>query len=408
MASKLPVMGHLEPGADNRGDAMSAATPRTDRIDCSVVWTPSVHALEVVEGPDQGRVLRFEGNTAVIGAGEDVQFRLHDPTVSRRHAHLTVMGSELEVRDLGALNGCFVNEQRVVHGYVPATGRLRLGNTILRPMVLNPGASAQEVALAELVAQSPAMRQMVAIIRMLGDRDEPVLVTGEPGVGRTRVARVLHAVGKRRSRRLEVRHARDLATAPELPSQDSLLILQLDDLSTRAAEALLDALSGRPQARLLVTAGPSPLPHVQEVLSRLEAIGAVEVAVPPLRARREDMPGLVAELLSDLGVPDVPLGPTELGKIQARAWPGNVRELKDYLRTQVRDLFAVATPRRETERIVGAERPYKEARGEMLEAFEKEYVQAILDKHDGNVSQAARHAGIDRVYLHRLMKKHGL
>ena len=57
---------------------------------------------------------------------------------------------------------------------------------------------------------------------------------------------------------------------------------------------------------------------------------------------------------------------------------------------------------------MGAERPYKEARGEMLEAFEREYIQAVLQKHEGNVSQAARHAEIDRVYLHRLMKKHGL
>jgi two-component system response regulator GlrR len=387
----------------------STVAPRTDRIDCSVVWTPSVHALEVVEGPERGRVLRLEGaSVAVIGAGEEADFQLHDPTVSRRHVHVAVMGAELEVRDLGALNGVFINDQRVVHGYLPAAGRLRLGRSVLRPVLLNPNAAPGEAALADLVAHSPAMRQTVAVLRMLGGRDEAVVVTGEPGAGKARVARVLHALGRRRARRLEIREASQLVNPPPLDTQDSLLILGLDDLTPRVAEALLVALCTPPTTRLLATAGPSPLPHVQAVLSRLEALGAVEVPVPPLRARREDIPALVSDLLPDVGAPGLPLGPTELGRIQARSWPGNVRELKDYLRVQLRDGWAVATPRRETERIVGAERPYKEARGEMLEAFEREYIQAVLQKHEGNVSQAARHAEIDRVYLHRLMKKHGL
>ena len=57
---------------------------------------------------------------------------------------------------------------------------------------------------------------------------------------------------------------------------------------------------------------------------------------------------------------------------------------------------------------VGADLPYKEARAHMIAAFERRYVQGILERCDGNVSMAARNAGIDRVYLHRLIKKYHL
>ena len=57
---------------------------------------------------------------------------------------------------------------------------------------------------------------------------------------------------------------------------------------------------------------------------------------------------------------------------------------------------------------IAVELPYKQARAEVLAEFEKHYVAGILTKCQGNVSKAARTAGIDRVYLHRLIKKYGL
>lgn len=52
--------------------------------------------------------------------------------------------------------------------------------------------------------------------------------------------------------------------------------------------------------------------------------------------------------------------------------------------------------------------PYKEARARIIAAFEREYVRGILGRHNHNVSRAARAAGIDRVYLHRLIKKYDM
>ena len=58
--------------------------------------------------------------------------------------------------------------------------------------------------------------------------------------------------------------------------------------------------------------------------------------------------------------------------------------------------------------VVGTDLPYKQARSQMIEAFEREYVKGLLDRYENNVSKAARVAGIDRVYLHRLIRKYEL
>jgi transcriptional regulator of acetoin/glycerol metabolism len=54
------------------------------------------------------------------------------------------------------------------------------------------------------------------------------------------------------------------------------------------------------------------------------------------------------------------------------------------------------------------EMPFKEAKGRLVEAFEREYLSQLLDRHRGNISRAAVEAGIDRNYIHRLVKKYGI
>ncbi len=100
------------------------------------------------------------------------------------------------------------------------------------------------------------------------------------------------------------------------------------------------------------------------------------------------------------------------------AWPDNVRELRAVIERAVLldrpSLSPGAAPGAPAalppgaDAVVGADLPYKQARSQMIEAFEREYVRSLLAKHDGNVSRAARAAGIDRVYLHRLIKKYEL
>jgi transcriptional regulator of acetoin/glycerol metabolism len=73
-----------------------------------------------------------------------------------------------------------------------------------------------------------------------------------------------------------------------------------------------------------------------------------------------------------------------------------------------RPLAPNQSQKRVTVSATEARKPYAEARRTALERFEEGYVLGVLRLHGGNVSEAARHAGIDRAYLHRLIKRHGI
>jgi len=140
-------------------------------------------------------------------------------------------------------------------------------------------------------------------------------------------------------------------------------------------------------------------------------LGATRIELPPLRDRLEDLPRLVEALSEELGYPGVRLSTTDLAALRAQAMPGNVRELR---RTLEQTLMHAYAPR-VSDAIVPAvddsalgRMPFKDAKEKIVDAFERHYVEQLLDRADGNVSRAADMAGLDRSYLTRLAKKHGL
>ena len=98
-------------------------------------------------------------------------------------------------------------------------------------------------------------------------------------------------------------------------------------------------------------------------------------------------------------------------------WPGNVRELRNVVERGLSLATAEIAPDTDPdtlEELRGEggispemmELPFKEAKGQLVEAFEREYLTQLLDRHRGNISRAASEAGIDRNYIHRLVKKY--
>jgi DNA-binding NtrC family response regulator len=150
-------------------------------------------------------------------------------------------------------------------------------------------------------------------------------------------------------------------------------------------------------------------------------LAVVKIALPSLRSRPDDLPLLVSALLTRLGAdPQTALTLRTndfLESLKRAAWPGNVRELRNYLERCLvfqeplplgesaapSTATATTTPARIDSRI-----SYAEARRMALVDFEKQYLTDLLARHQGKVSQAARDAGIDRVYLHRLLRRHGV
>ncbi|HEX5746669.1 MAG TPA: sigma 54-interacting transcriptional regulator [Archangium sp.] len=163
-------------------------------------------------------------------------------------------------------------------------------------------------------------------------------------------------------------------------------------------------------------------------------LAVLRVALPPLREQSEDVPLLIDTVLARMGHPPSALSDQTRALLGQYPWPGNVRELRNMVEQVVslgedalRQLDASPergsgrphTPPREVAREVAGPRPprseppgpalpFKEAKEQLIEGFERDYLKSLLARCEGNQSRAAREAGIDRVYLRRLLLKHGL
>jgi DNA-binding NtrC family response regulator len=158
-------------------------------------------------------------------------------------------------------------------------------------------------------------------------------------------------------------------------------------------------------------------------------VAVVQIDLPPLRQRPDDIPLLVEHFLSRAAQslhrrpPEVPAA--TLAALQAYDWPGNIRELKNVLERAcalaqgpVIDPRVLGLPEGDLptphsvlpppEGRVNLGVPFREAKQRLIDTWEREYVAQLLQKHSGNVSEAARSGGIDRVHLYRLLRKHGL
>ncbi|HEY5959221.1 MAG TPA: sigma 54-interacting transcriptional regulator, partial [Polyangiaceae bacterium] len=154
-------------------------------------------------------------------------------------------------------------------------------------------------------------------------------------------------------------------------------------------------------------------------------LAVVTLQLPPLRQRLDDIPLLVQALLESMGATDQsPLfTPHVLQDMSGYEWPGNVRELRNYVERTV--IMGVASSIRcgsqspqLTEPIDTSldaawddsqlAEPFKIAKERLVARFEHAYLSRLLDSCEGNVSRAARQAKLDRMYLSRLLQRHGL
>jgi len=151
-------------------------------------------------------------------------------------------------------------------------------------------------------------------------------------------------------------------------------------------------------------------------------LNVLTVATPPLRDRADDIPLLAATFLeqccAEMRLPAKVLGPEVVACLAARRWPGNVRELQNFLRR-----LAVFCPTSQVDmnHLRQAEggnahcppsaldqlAPYKQAKAKVLDDFTRRYLEQVLEKTGGNVSEAARVSGIERVSLQKIIRRMG-
>lgn len=423
-----------------------------------VVSTPPIRALRVVvtAGPALGASFAGEADRISIGQAEGNDLVLADPTVSRFHAEIRRAGNRIELADLGSTNGTRVGSVVVRSAAVEidAGAAVALGDTQLR---VENGEWIFEDDLPEtlqgLVGRAPAMRRLAAMLVKIAPSAVPVCIGGESGTGKEVVARALHELGPRATGPFVTvdcaaispglfaselfGHERGAFTgadrkhsgAFERAHGGTIFLDEVGELPAELQAALLGALERR---RIRRVGGREDVPVDVRVLCathrdlraevnagrfRLDLyyrLAAVHVVVPPLRDRAGDIPVLVSHFLAEAGDErgiDQVFSRAELDAMGSHAWPGNVRELRNVVQGALALGHSplVSDPAGSASEAPEAflAWPYKQARREVIDGFERRYLRALIDR-TGSVRAAAREAQIDRMYLTELLRKHGI
>ena len=442
-----------DPGADQATHDIGAATAPALAL-----------KLVVVAGPDEGLERPLSGEL-VVGSGPSSDLALSDPAVSRKHARFRARAGRVSVEDLGSRNGTVLSGVRIDRADVPVGSVLTLGQT---QVALWPRWHVREVRpsrrdrFGELLGESRAMREVFAILERVAPTDLSVLIEGESGTGKELAARSLHRASARRDGPFV---AFDCAAVPgELAESElfghvrgaftgatsdragafaradggTIFLDEIGELRLDLQPKLLRVLEAsevhavgsdgdkRVDVRVVAATNRSLAAEVsrgrfrEDLRYRLEV---VHVRMPPLRDRPEDVGPLVSHLLGDV-TRDEEADAENLARLMAYGWPGNVRELRNVLLRAralagapgetpafadlVFNLGPAAAPRPGGDAAlpgVDEPLPYKEARAQLLERFERAYVEALMERHDHNVTRAAEAAGLSRKHLYDLLRK---
>jgi transcriptional regulator with GAF, ATPase, and Fis domain len=416
--------------------------------------------LVVVDGPSRGARVKVEGGAAKIGSAENSTLRLQDRAVSRIHLELQVNASTIALRDLGSTNGTFIGDVRVRDVDVTPGTIVRCGSSAFRiessnePMFV---AISSHTQYGELVGASLPMRQVYTVLERVAASDTTLLIQGETGTGKDVVARSVHSTSARAKGPFvpvdcgaipenlfeselfgHVRGAftgavANRAGAFEEASGGTLFLDEIGEMPLAMQAKLLRAIETRRvrrvgssketdvDVRIVCATNRRLATMVNEGTFREDLyyrLAVVEVSLPPLRERKDDIPAIAQALYSKLRNTSDPIPPDILNGLVSRAFPGNVRELRNAIERAVTMGDAARAPAptatassalpQGLETIVPLHLPLKDARDAWTSEFENVYIRAMMRKTNGNLTRAAELAGVSRRFLQRTIARLGL
>ena len=355
---------------------------------------------------------------------------------------------ELAFFEAGHMRACLdVSLQRVLDTLQVAEHRLR----VRRRTLVSPTADVYEPL--GIIAKSPCMAKLVELARRVAQVDATVLITGESGSGKERIARLLHAESTRASgpfiaincgavaeSLLESElfgHARgaftgavaDRAGLFEAAHGGTLLLDEVGELSQAMQVKLLRAIQEREirrvgenhtrtvDVRILASTHRDLAQRVasdefrQDLYYRLKV---VELHVPALRERREDILPLSRVLLESAAQRMQRrisgLTPQTADQLLRYDWPGNVRELENAMERSVALARGQRVERDDLPEEVRHALPKLDFSGQVrpLEDIEKEYILAVLEQNGKNQTLTAEQLKIGSATLYRKLKRYGL
>jgi transcriptional regulator with GAF, ATPase, and Fis domain len=404
--------------------------------------------LEVVSGPDAGRALELAAPSILVGRG-GTNLELTDRKVSAVHLEIRLDEHGYKLRDMGSTNGTFVWGLRVVEAYIAPGTIIGVGDSAIRFMPLSDSVEVplwSEASLGPLVGKSAIMRRLFDSIDRVAATDSTVLITGETGTGKELVAESIHERSPRAGGPFVVVDcgalpaslfedqlfgheagaftdaARAMAGLFEAAHGGTLFLDEIGELPIDLQPKLLRAVETHKirrvggtrtidcDVRLVCATNRDLAAEVNRRAFRADLYFRIAVArlhLPPLRERPGDVEFLTEHFLSTMpGQGALPEG--FLDWARRHTWPGNVRELKNAVeRAVATSHLPIAEDSAPDERAleVNLDVPFKEAKRRLVDEFDRRYVTALLERHDWNIAEAARVAGLDRMSIYKMLQR---
>lgn len=302
---------------------------------------------------------------------------------------------------------------------------------------------------SKLVGHSRAIEQVRQRIERLAGGAGPVMFTGGAGTGKELAARVMHSLSPGAGEpfitltcaaldpgQIELELFGDVSTGQRLLSlagSGYLMIKPVNLLPLQLQERLLELLSAgsgmKPACRIICSATDDPAKLVEdglllEELAELFRLNTVHI--PALSDRQTDIPILAQYFIDTIcrinDLTPMHISPETLSRMKSYAWPGNVRELRNAMeQAAIMAVDTIIRPSDLPDAIEQAEpawhlpqetaieaREFREAKKATVDAFERRYLSRLMERHKGNVTVAAQHAGMLRSALQRLLRKHAM
>jgi DNA-binding NtrC family response regulator len=419
---------------------------------------PRMFLLKVAAGASVGTEVAIGARPIVVGAGSECDLVLEDAKVSKRHLELRCVPGGLRVLDLGSRNGTFVDGVRISDAVLARSASIRCGATVLRTRYANAPAirPSSRRRFGALIGESIELREVFAVLERASRTNATILLEGESGTGKELAARAIHDHSPRAEGQFVVvdcsatspglieshlfGHKRGAFTGAlddrrgafveahkgtlfldelgELPAELQSKLLRV--LETRTVQAVGSDTSVEVDVRIIAATNRDLHAMVQQGTFRMDLLhrlAVVQVVIPPLRERLDDLPGLIRGFYEGRGLDPGPIDGPNLDRLHSYHWPGNARELRHVIERAW--IFGEPVPFREltlwlgpTERaqadVIDVNLSFKEAKEHWVATFERRYLASVFAMYEGNVTRAAAHAGINRNHFAKLLDEHGL
>lgn len=395
-------------------------------------------AFELVVGKgNEARRIRIEGEPIQVGTAPINHVVLTDVTVSRLHCRIEPHSDgTLRVRDLGSRNGTYVDGLRVDSVSIARSAAIRVGRTTL----LLEDAEASDAE--QVVAASDELKEVMTEVSRVSKVTWPVVILGESGVGKERIARAIHQNGPRAARPFVAVNAagftRELIESELFGHEKGAFsgaVAQHKGAFEQAqgGTLFLDEIGELPldvQARLLRVletweirrvGGERTFPVDVRVMSATHRdlrqmivegafredlyyrLARASVYVPPLRERPADIGPLAMFFLKDIRreIGERRLSEAGLARLLSHDWPGNARELRNVLSVAALSACLDVIEGEDVERAINTAR----SSCERLRLVTHHQLDAVVGQYQGNASAAARALGVPRSTLRDRIKR---